>query len=353
MVSAMSQVPSVNKGLKSLSPSDTREAAFIDYLTFTVTADAVKALAPDARALHSGYDAQHEASQLVFAQILLAVLGLSDLLVLNGNRGGFRSFYDHHFKLHTADGDVCGVIAFGGERQRFTTMIQLTGAGCAHVQAWGRVRDVLEQMSARVTRVDVAHDDYEGAHNIDDAIRWHSEGLFTTTGRPPALQVVGWDDGSGKTVYIGKNTGNQQLCVYEKGRQQGARDDDASVNWVRWEARFGSEYRDIPLDVLTNPVAYLVGHYPVMKYWIDALCSRMRTARERVASNLSHSLRWARRQYGSVINLLVENLPEPEQLVRFLSRHVAKKTPPPWLKTNPFGAFVIAEAVEGRLEILT
>jgi DNA relaxase NicK len=345
--------PSVNKGLKSLAPSDRAEAAFIDFLTFTLSGDAVKALVPDASSLHSGYDAQHEASQLVVAQILLAHLGLGDCLVLNANRGGFRSFYDHHFKLHTPEGDVCGMIAFGGERQRFTTMVQLTGAGCAHVVAWAKVRERLESMRARITRVDVAHDDYAGDHSLADALKWHAQGLFTTNGRPPALQVVGWDDGSGKTVYIGKNADNQQLCVYEKGREQGARDGDAQANWVRWEARFGSHYRDIPLDVLTSPVDYLVGHYPPLKYWIDAVCSRMRTARDRASSNLSHSIRWARRQYGSLLNLLVENLPEPEQLARFISRHVAKKTPPPWLKANPFGAFVIADAVEGRLEIVT
>lgn len=347
----MSQVPTFNKGLKSQPPSSAFEAAFIDYLTLTFPLDSVKAFLGEDKVLCSGLDAQHEAAQRVAADQLLAFLGVG--VELNGSRAGFKHFYDHHFKLHTPDAELCGMVAFGGERQRWTIMIQLTGGACAHVQAWAKLRDAAQSLRARITRVDVAHDDYEGAHGIADAIRWHGEGLFTTTGRPPALQVVGWDDGSGKTVYIGKNTGNQQLCVYEKGREQGARDGDEQVNWVRWEARFGSDYRDIPLDVLTSPVAYLIGHYPVMKYWIDAVCSRMRTARERASSNLAHALRWARRQYGGVIHLVLQHLPDAEDARRFLSRHVAKSTPPPWLKANPFGAHVIAEAVEGRLEIVT
>lgn len=346
--------PSVNKGLKSLPASaSSPEAAFIDFLTFTVSALAVKSLFPDSLVLQSGYDAQHEQAQYEIASILVAHFGLAVSLKLDGNRGGFRSFYDHHFKLYTPDGDVCGMVAFGGERQRWTTMIQITGAGCAHVQAWATLRKRAEQLKCRITRVDVAHDDYEGAHTVADAIRWHSEGLFTTAGRPPALQVVGWDDGSGKTVYIGKNADNQSMRVYEKGREQGARDGDPTVNWVRWEAQFGAKYREIPWDIVTDPVGYLVGHYPVMKYWIDAVCSRMRTARDRAVSNLAHSVRWARRQYGGLLHLLVEHLPEAEKLARFISRHVAKSTPPPWLKANPFGAFVIAEAVEGRLELAT
>lgn len=348
----MKAVPTFNKGLKSPRPAELpteHVAAIIDYLTCTFPLDAVKALFDGDAGVASGLDAQHEHTQREVARHLLGFLAVP--LEMNGNRGGFRHFYDHHFKLHTPDGEPCGLIAFGGERQHHTVMLQITGGGCAHVKAWATVRERLQTLRARITRVDVAHDDYEGRHTVADAIKWHAQGLFTTNGRPPALQVVGWDDGSGKSVYIGKNTGNQQLVVYEKGREQGARDGDASVNWTRWEARFGAAYRDIPLDVLTNPVAYLVGHYPPLQYWIEAVTSRMRTSKERAASNLAHSVRWAKRQYGSLIHLLAEHLPEPELFARFISCHVAKKTPPPWLKSNPFGASVIAEAIVGRLEL--
>jgi len=354
-------VPTVNKGLKSPSVLPAPTAAFIDFLTVTFPLDSLVELFGGSRKrvgdlvivddsrIVSGLRAQDENAQRVASQVLIDHLGIP--VPVNGNRGGFRQFYDHHFKLHTPEGDVCGMVAFGGERQRYTVMLQLTGAGCAHVVAWAAVRDRLESLGAKITRVDVAHDDYEGKHTVDDAVAWHEAGLFTTSGRPPAMQRVGWNDGSGRTVYIGKNTGNQQLVVYEKGREQGARDGDESVNWVRWEARFGAAYRVIPFDVLTEPVRYLVGHYPPLAYWIEAICCRMRTSRERASSNLAHSLRWARRQYGSLLNLLAEHLPEPELFARFVTRHVARKAPPPWLKSNPFGASTIADAVHGHLEL--
>lgn len=336
-------VPTFNKGLKSLNPSGALVPAIIDYLTVTLPRDAVCELFDGDSRIASGLDAMHEATQRDVAQHLVAHLGLG--VALNPSRGGFRHFYDFHFKLHTPEGEPCGLLAFGGERQRFSVMIQITGAGCAHVGAWAQTRARLEALRAKITRVDVAHDDYAGVHGVNDAIRWHAEGLFTTAGRPPALQVVGWDDGSGKSVYIGKNTGNQQLVVYEKGREQGARDGDEGVNWVRWEARFGSSYRTVPLDVLTNPVGYLVGHYPPLRHWIEAVCSRMRTARERSASNLAHAVRWAKRQYGSLLGLLHEHLSEPERFARFVTRHVSKRTPPPWLLKNPHGASSIEWAI--------
>jgi len=88
-----------------------------------------------------------------------------------------------------------------------------------------------------------------------------------------------------------------------------------------------------------------------LRYWIEAVCTRMRTSRERAKSNLAHSVRWARRQYGSLINLLAEHLPEPELFARFITRHVARKAPPPWLASNPFGAHTIIEAIQGHLEL--
>lgn len=339
-------VPTFNKGLKSppvVPPSADRVPAIIDYLTFSVKLDAVVDFFGGDDRVRSGLYAMDEGYQRDAALALVEHLGLGVVLV--PARGGFRNFYDFHFKLATPEGDGCGFVAFGGERQHWTVCVQLTGGGCAHVRAWAQTAERLSALRAHLTRVDVAHDDYEGVHGVADAIRWHVEGLFTTSGRPPAMQVVGWDDGSGKSVYIGKNTGNQQLVVYEKGREQGARDGDPSAAWVRWEARFGSAYRDIPVSILTSPVSFLVGHYPPLRHWVTAVCSRMRTSRERAASNLAHSVRWARRQYGSLLGLLADHFPEPDQLGRFVARHVSKRTPPPWLAKNPGGAFSIHQAI--------
>jgi DNA relaxase NicK len=254
---------------------------------------------------------------------------------------GFRNFYERHFRVLTPDGQQCGFVAMGGDRQRGTMCLELTGAGCAHVKAWAHVAAFLDTMGARITRVDCAHDDFDGAHTLDDALRWHAAGLFNSGGRPPAVNRQGWDDGSGQTVYIGKNTGNQQLCVYEKGRQQGARDGDAAASWVRWEGRFGSKYRTIPSDVLTDPASYLVGHFPALRGWLQAVAMRMRTSRERAAANLASAVRHAKRQTGALFNLVKKHIPEPEVFGDWIAKHVVRDRLPAWLSLNPFGAETI------------
>ena len=82
--------------------------------------------------------------------------------------------------------------------------------------------DRLDQIGARVSRVDVAVDDLTG--RLINVRRFKSllvDGSFTNRGRPPSARFVD-DMGTGKgcTLYIGQR-GHKQLCVYEKGKQLG------------------------------------------------------------------------------------------------------------------------------------
>jgi DNA relaxase NicK len=274
------------------------------------------------------------------AQRLVAQLVLDQMApgLKLGDRLGFKNFYTSHFKFYTPDDQVCGFFAIGGPSQRGTVCVEFTGAGCAHIPVWAHARAFLETIGAKLTRVDVAHDDYAGRYNLDDAKRWHAAGMFTTNGRPPAMNEQGWDDGSGRTVYIGKNAANQQLCVYEKGRQQGARDGDRLASWIRWEGRFGSKYRTIPFDVLTSPVEYLVGHFPPLARWITAQMTRMRTSAERAAANLDSAIRFAKRQCGALFNLVKKQVPEPDAFAGWIFAHVVRDRMPAWIKANPFAS---------------
>lgn len=343
---AASIVPSSNRGLKCpkvvRGPDPTITLAIVDFLTFTAPwtrmVEGLESASPVIRARAVDGD---ESSQLAVAEWIIESAFPGSGLVVDPDPRGFRNFYERHFRLVTPDGNPCGFVAMGGERQRGTVCVELTGSGCAHVKAWAPVVAWLDTLGARITRVDVAHDDFEGLHGLADAERWHAEGAFNSGGRPPAIQHVGWDDGSGKTVYIGKNVGNQQLCVYEKGRQQGARDGDPQARWVRWEGRFGAKYRDIPTTVLLEPASYLVGHFPALRGWLQAVAMRMRTSAERAAANLSSAIRHAKRQTGALFHLAKRHIPDRAEFAAWVEQHVVRERLPAWLSSNPFGAETI------------
>jgi phage replication initiation protein len=58
-------------------------------------------------------------------------------------------------------GDGYGIIATGGKSQGNTCLVSLNGSGCAPVKNWQAVFSLLVTLNARITRVDLAHDDFK------------------------------------------------------------------------------------------------------------------------------------------------------------------------------------------------
>lgn len=356
MSAAPGLVPSANRGLKSYktmlpSLSQALEVAHIDFLTFTLESqylvpDASTATIAAVRAdLIKDSQSCNESARAQLAWLVFDLL-LSEAapaLRLEDELRGFRNFYDHHRRILSPNGEVCGFVALGGERQKATICVELTGTACAHVMAWAQLRAKLEEVYVKITRVDCAHDDYDGVYGIQDALRWYQEGLFTTRGRPPSCQEMGWNDESGRTLYIGKNVGNQQLCIYEKGKQQG----DKQSNWVRWEGRFGSKYREIPFEILTDPASYLVGHFPALA-WIHAKSSRMATSAKRAEATLMGSFSHCRRQYGGLLNLLKDTAPDRDAFWTLVDGLVRDRIPA-WAHSIPAASKAFQEAIQAVL----
>ena len=66
-----------------------------------------------------------------------------------------------------------GLLAYGGEHQRGTAHIELNAHGCARIQDWNAVRVWCEAYGVRITRVDLAHDDFSGQSvSIAQARAW-------------------------------------------------------------------------------------------------------------------------------------------------------------------------------------
>jgi len=216
--------------------------------------------------------------------------------MLNGEMRGMRNFYENHWTIVGPDQKVVGFIAVGGNAGTFC--LQLMGQGCAYVSNWQHVAEQIEKSGASITRVDCAHDDFEGAHPIKEALGLYAAGAFARGGRPPAAEHI--DDlgnDTGQTLYVGRNSGNQTLCVYEKGKQLG----DKASPWVRYEGRFGAKYRSIPADVLVRPGAYLAGMFPCLA-WISEIADKFATAAKKVKCGMNSLAFHLKRQYGRVLN---------------------------------------------------
>ncbi|WP_175697527.1 replication initiation factor domain-containing protein [Burkholderia ambifaria] len=215
-----------------------------------------------------------------------------------------RDFYLNAWEL----GDGYGYVALGGSSQRTTMLVNLTGQGClAAKPGWeGRLYDFLKGTAKRptITRVDLAHDCFEGEYTVDQADQWYDDGLFSCSGRSPSHEHRGdWRNpsGKGRSLYVGLRR-NGKLCrVYEKGMEQG----DGSSPWVRFEVEIRNNKRVIPFDVLVDPSGYFVGAYPCLKFFADGVAPQRVEVKRRAAEiNVDASLRNIRASYGKYVGVL-------------------------------------------------
>ncbi|MDR2874962.1 MAG: replication initiation factor domain-containing protein [Methylobacillus sp.] len=197
-----------------------------------------------------------------------------------------------------------GKLGIGGESQNGTIHVSLTGAGCAHVPNWQAVHDWLQTIKVRITRIDLAHDDFTGETlNIEIAKRWYLEGLFKTGGRNPSHNVLGdWldpDSPKGRTLGIGNRSSGKYARIYEKGKEQNF----PNSRWTRAEVQLSGKSRVIPLDVLLRPCDYLAGAYPCFAF-LSTVQERIRTVSKVVSMSFDAAVKHTRSTGGKVVNML-------------------------------------------------
>ncbi|HHW4685727.1 MAG TPA: replication initiation factor domain-containing protein [Xylella sp.] len=238
-------------------------------------------------------------------------------------------FYLSSASILDANGDLVGKMGCDGNNDSFC--ISLTGAACRYIRDWSKVKRVLEPLGARITRCDVAYDDYDG---VLGTVRFHEERtrqhlapsggclLFSSGGTPPRTRFMDdHNNGSGCTLYVGQR-GHKQLCIYEKGKQLGV----VESPWVRYEVRLYAKHAHVPLDVLVEPMRYLRGSYD----YIDQLMSRVDAGGgtrlpvvvKHVEATGEAMVRWLRRQVGPALGLLRQAL--GDSFVSFVEDRVTR-----------------------------
>ncbi|MEX1198386.1 MAG: replication initiation factor domain-containing protein [Pseudohongiellaceae bacterium] len=212
----------------------------------------------------------------------------------------------------------CGLVAFGGKSQRNTIHVQLSGQGCRHVPDWFAVHAWATANTCKIARIDLAHDDFEGAKvNIANALSWRSQGLFNSRGRPPSCHLIDdFDSGKGKTFYAGNRANGKMIRIYEKGKQL----ERVDSPWCRAEVEFRAKDRTIDWDIVVDPDPYFGGACDAFAQ-LTSQQSRITTHTREKHAALDRNIAWARIVVGPLVNLLYILLDgDAEAVVNILRR---------------------------------
>lgn len=220
---------------------------------------------------------------------------------ITGKRDRGANFYHASWTL----GNGYGMVCYGGQRD--TVLIMLNGVGCgAALEGWERrLYAFLEGRATRprITRIDLAHDDYIGKrYGVDKALADYEAGLFSCGGRTPDCEMRGnWinPNGNGRTFNVGNRKNGKFLRVYEKGRQLGA----PASEWVRVEGEFKSVDRDLPHEMLLSPGAYLAAMYPALG-WLQGEQIRIATKTKEAEKTYARTVEWLKRQCGAALSMV-------------------------------------------------
>ncbi|AQV97779.1 hypothetical protein BJN34_28335 [Cupriavidus necator] len=226
---------------------------------------------------------------------------------LTRNLGQRRDFYGETWEL----GDNWGHVGFGGERQNSTILIALSGQGTLAAKGgWeARLHQFLTTKAKRpvITRVDLAHDCFEGEVTVEQLDQMHTDGFFTNAYTIPDCQHAGnwkFPNGKGRTLYVGTRKAGKMFRGYEKGMEQG----DSSSPWVRLETELSNKSMVIPFDVLLDPSAYFMGSYPKAFAHLSLTVApeRLEIKRRSAEISLDASIKMVNTQVGKYIGVIVD-----------------------------------------------
>jgi phage replication initiation protein len=218
-------------------------------------------------------------------------------------------------------GDGMGFVCFGGQRE--TMLVTLTGQGCQNaVTGWERrLFSFLTKIAMRpsISRIDLAHDDIDGAYlSVDWAYDQYDLGGYTQRagGRPPNIERVGnWTrpTGKGRTLTVGLRTSSKFCRFYEKGKKEG----DKTSGWCRCEVEFKNTNTVIQFEVLLSPTDFFAAAYPCFSSFVHIETPQRMDVKIKAAQiTIDACIEVTKHQFGKYIRVFRELWGDKEALDR-------------------------------------
>lgn len=219
-------------------------------------------------------------------------------------------------KLPNIDGEVgegrdinIGALCYGGNND--TVLLQVNGEGCPYIdfEKLQHFFYMMQQQNAkpRFTRIDIACDFLEGEITMEQAVTAYKEEQFKTKVQPSHSTMGDWlVDGSpkGRTLYVGNRKNSKMARIYEKGKQLG----DTESKWVRVEIEFKNADTELHPTMLTDTDGWFTGAYPWCATLVQSEMSyKLKYTNVKVAHEVEHKIYHAKRCYGKLFNMLVED----------------------------------------------
>ncbi|MBF0383891.1 MAG: replication initiation factor domain-containing protein [Magnetococcales bacterium] len=237
-------------------------------------------------------------------------------------------WYDYKGIIVTPSGEDVGRYEYGGNnnticltlRGKAFTQLEVNHEGQA--KAINRLHHNLRRLDARITRIDLALDDYQGTHSVDKIVDAYSAGEFDIKGqRQVNKNTVSNGSGGGHSFNIGTNKNQKMLIAYERGKKLDLR----GSNWVRLELRLRSRKNSIPLATMCNPGPVFKDAYPFTKKLdinngdnnLDLHVTHHRKAEE---ADLKSYLKALQSSYGKLFNYLFSTGVSPDTIIHSLRR---------------------------------
>ncbi|WP_162818141.1 replication initiation factor domain-containing protein [Aquirhabdus parva] len=259
-------------------------------------------------------------------------------------------FHEYSWELE----DNFGLLLIGHATGRFT--IQINGTGTAYASKGWEKRlynyMVNELERAKITRIDLCHDDLEGIYDLDFFNEQDTLGMFGNGGRLPTVQHFGnWKrpDGKGRTLQLGKRENGKCGRFYEKGKQLG----DPSSPWVRSEIEISSTDRIIPFEVLLSPSQYFLAQYQCLNVFNQDSIQPVKIYTKQIEAEITweKAVHNARHSYGKYINMF-RQVYSDEELLDILT-HKRTQTPARLIPCEILAKRWTEEAMQSTSDYLT